>query len=313
MVGNFLPLSLPALSQAVSRRSSLIIKALQKVKNPDWVIGHNPGALWPALKAAKRFNCNVGFDVEDYHPGEGNNQKLQALTSKLMLSLLPGCNYVSFAAPLIMQKLEQEITGNTSNWFTVMNYFPVLEFQEPSLNHSEKITLVWFSQNISAGRGLELVLPFIKQHNSIMELHLIGNPDQAFFEGHLKGNANIVLHAPVSQQELHQLLGKFDIGLALDIPVDVNRDLVITNKILAYLQAGLYVVASNTAAQGSFLNDYPEHGVCFNYQTNDSGNVLQDVIQQIAVIRDGKVARYKSFKNNNWEMTSLKLLSHWDN
>src|SRR5690606_33934463 len=90
------------LSQGVTRRSDLLIKYINRLEGPfDLVIGHNPGALYPAFYAAEKFNCKCGFDVEDYHPGEGDDKNVQQLTRKLMNDYLPIMDYVTFAAPLM--------------------------------------------------------------------------------------------------------------------------------------------------------------------------------------------------------------------
>lgn len=312
LAGKYAALNEAGLSQAISRRSSLLIKALQKASRPHLVIGHNPGALWPAFKASKIFNCHVGFDVEDYHPGEGHDKHIQSLTKKLLVALLPQMDYVSFAAPLIQQQVEADAGKPLENSFTLLNYFPAEEFKQPDDETAEKISLVWFSQNINGGRGLELILPFVKATEKVT-LHLIGNLDNEFFESYLKGISNIIIHAPMKQADLHRVLYKFDIGLALDVPLDKNRDFVITNKLLAYLQAGLYVVATNTLAQQSFLNSWQGHGECFDYKLNNAAIVLEKIIEKITIIRNQRKARYKDFEKNNWEAASLNLLKAWAN
>ena len=313
LLSTILLLSAPKLSQAVSRRSNLLINSLKKVSKPDLVIGHNPGALWPAIRASHIFKCRVGFDVEDYHPGEGNNKNLQNNTKRLMVKLLPELDYISFAAPLILEQVKEDLKYENKDWFTILNLFPAHEFMVPTKQNHNKIRLVWFSQNINKDRGLELILPFIKKENATVELHLIGNLNQDFFKDHLADNANIIIHAPMEQKELHHALSNFDIGLALDIPVDLNRELAITNKLIAYLQAGLYVFASDTTAQLSFLKDHQDHGICFDHKINNSDIVLNDLIKNIDKIRSNRERRYNNFINSNWETASDKLVSVWNN
>ena len=112
---------------------------------------------------------------------------------------------------------------------------------------------------------------------------------------------------------MHQQLGNFDIGLALEPAKDENNELAISNKMLAYLQAGLFVVASNTKAQESYLNELPNHGICFNYKINDLGIVLNKLIAEIDLIRAKREIRYMDFKNRNWENESVRLLNEWNN
>lgn len=310
--GRLVPLTAASLSQAVSRRSVLLTRAIQGVTRPDIVIGHNPGAMWATFSAAKKFNCRAGFDVEDYHPGEGTDTNLQKITKQLMGKLLPIYNYVSFASPLILNEFEIYNKDNSRAWFSVLNYFPKAQFREPSIVGSGPIKMVWFSQNINVGRGLELILTFVKKNINNVELHLIGNLDKKFYEKELKNISNIFIHLPIQQIELHDKLSNFDIGLALEPAKDLNNDLAISNKLLSYLQAGLFVVASNTSAQTDFLHNWQNHGKCFDYKLNNFGDILLGLIDEIETIRKEKVLRFNNFKNNNWESTSINLLNEWN-
>ncbi len=311
-LGKLFSLPLPVLSQAVSRRSNLIIKELNKVSRPDWVIGHNPGAMWPALKAGGKFNCKVGFDVEDYHPGEGNDPYMQKLTKQLMKKILPQMNYVSFASPLIKGQVVTDTGREEGKWFTVFNYFPATEFREPINIRKGPVKMVWFSQNINKGRGLELILAAVKKFENAIELHLFGNLNVQFYENCLQGIHNIIVHKPIAQKDLHLALTEFDIGLALEPAKDTNNELAISNKILAYLQAGLFVVATNTPAQQSFLNDLPAHGIWFDYKTNNAELIFENVLNEINTIRSESMTRYKNFETRNWETASIDLLSAWE-
>ena len=313
IICTFFILNLELLSQGISRRSNLLIRALSEANKPDIVIGHNPGALWPTIKAAQIFNCRAGFDVEDYHPGEGNDKKLQALTKQLMIKLIPRFNYVSFASKLILQQVTVDIGHSKLPWFILLNYFPHNEFLKPVNIQKGSIKMVWFSQNIKEGRGLELILPIVKKYINTVELYLIGNLDPEFFENNLKDISNVIIYAPKQQSKLHEILSEFDIGLALEPAKDLNNELAISNKLLAYLQAGLYVIATETRAQKDFLKDWPQHGVCVNYTVNNFESIIKNAIDKIDTIRKEKNARFKAFNNNNWETASIQLLNQWNN
>ena len=299
-----------SLANVVSKRNNGLIEAVKKIQSVDWVIGHNPGALWATCFAGKKLNCKMGFDVEDYHPGEGSNKLQQQLTKKLMKSLLPKMDYVSFASHLIMEEVKKNIATNNPNWFTILNYFPKEEFSLPKTEISGRLKLVWFSQNISAERGLELVLPLVKANPTKMELHLYGKINYDFMEKQLEAE-NIIIHEPVPQKELHQALGLYDVGLALEPAKDLNNDLAISNKILAYLQSGLYILASNTAAQQSFLEKHPKAGICFDHKKNDSDIVLDSLVKEIELIRQQRLVRFEQYQKNNWEIESISLINKW--
>ena len=313
LLSKIVPLKNAALANAVSRRNVGLLAAVIKITSADWVIGHNPGALWATRYAGKRLKCKMGFDVEDYHPGEGNDEYSQGLTKRLMQQVLPKMDYVSFASPLIMEAVKKDLNCSDANWFTILNYFPADEFATPERIISGPLKLVWFSQNINIGRGLELMLPSVQSNSGKVELHLYGNVNPDFKKNHLEGMDNIFLHGAVSQNKLHGELSKFDIGLALDIPTDKNRELAITNKILAYLQAGLYVIASNIKSQNSFMASFPEMGICFDCEKNDFEEILKSILNKIDTIRNHRKERFEKFKGNNWETESLKLINTLDN
>ncbi len=313
LFSRIVPLKNAALANAVSRRNVGLLAAVTKITSADWVIGHNPGALWATLYAGKRLKCKMGFDVEDYHPGEGNDMHLQGLTKKLMQQVLPKMDYVSFAAPLIMAAVKKDVKCNDQNWFTVLNYFPAEEFATKESFMTGPLKLVWFSQNISFGRGLELILPSVKSNPEKLELHLYGNINEDFKEENLDGMNNIILHGAISQIKLHEELAKFDIGLALDIPTDINRELAITNKLLTFLQAGLYVMATNTKSQHLFMASFPDMGICFDYERNNSDQIIKSILNNMNSLRNHRKERFEKFRKNNWEMESLKLIKTLDN
>ena len=311
-LGKYFSLSDSRLSQAVSRRSNLIINEIQKIKEADLVIGHNPGAIYPSIVASQRFNCKAGFDVEDYHPGEGNDVYIQQLTLNLMKRDLPSFDYLSFASLPIQKKCLDEIhLDKKTICLSVLNYFNSDEFLPPLKISATKLKLVWFSQNIDINRGLENIIPVIKKFPDWIELHLIGNLSQRF-EEILKNNQEILIHhSPMSQLSLHQKLSEFDIGLAAeDFEKESNRNLCLTNKIISYYQAGLYILASDSIAQQEFLSSRTSHGKCFKnpaaFETD-----LKTLYENLITVRNEKNSRFESAKKENWENESMKLSLKW--
>ena len=307
-----IPLGLSKIAQAVSRRSDLLVNAINKVENADLVIGHNPGALYPTLVASKKFSCPSGFDVEDYHPGEGNDKHLRNITLLLMKKSLSKFDYVSFASNLIQKKVAVDLGMINKNWFSILNYFPKNEFVCPKENNNAIIKFVWFSQNINSGRGLENILYLFEDETLNIELHLYGNLDMIFYSEVLSKYKNIIIHSPLPQIELHQALSEYDIGLALDIANDENRDLAITNKILAYLQAGLYILASDISAHQYIFDQHENHGVFFSNSKTENVLLIKKIKSEIEIIRLNKINRYTGFKQYCWENESIILEKKWD-
>ena len=242
------------LSVAIGKRSLLLLQRLQTIQEKfDWVIAHNPAAFYPAKWFAKKRNAKLGIDVEDYHPGETTNPKLSTMMKKLMQQTLPAASYCSYAAPLIAAEVQRDIPAIKEPQFVILNGFDAVEFQSPVTNKKAALQLVWFSQHIDAGRGLEAIIPAVNQLYPAVELQLVGFLHESFARRFLQDKRGITIHAPLPQQDLHQLLAHCDVGLAADVPVNKNRELALTNKMLAYAQSGLLIVATTTASHMQFL------------------------------------------------------------
>ena len=142
------------------------------------------------------------------------------------------------------------------------------------------------------------------------ELILIGVVDDSFRDVFQDG---IRIIPPLLQSDLHAGLANYDIGMAMDLTGrDSNRDIALTNKILAYYQAGLYIMATNTAAQKDFMNRHPGHGIVF--KQDDRALFLSAILaikNDIIRIRAGSLKRYQDAYADNWENESGKLVHMW--
>jgi glycosyltransferase involved in cell wall biosynthesis len=302
------------LSFSLNKRSFILNRFLKDLCiHYDWVIAHNPGAFLPAYEFAKRNGCKLGLDIEDYHPGEYNASDLSNRMSKMMKYVLPKADYCSFAAPLIQLEVEKHIPNHSSNWFTVINGFPRSEFTEPKRIKSAKLKLIWFSQNINSGRGLEKFISVIGEFEDDVELHLVGelcdNDRKLLFND----SRNIIIHAPMKPMELHQFLSTFTVGLVTDPPINRNRELAVTNKIIAYSQAGLYILSVSADGHNQFLKESK-----FNYRIveNDKKEIRQALLYLIAnydSIADCQHKQYEYGDVNAWESINCKLTETWQN
>ncbi len=304
-------LPLFGLSLAISKRSLILLLALRKIKGKyDWVIAHNPGSFYPALKASKQTLSNIGIDIEDYHPGETNVKSLQDITLQLMSAILPKSDYCSYAAPLIMNEVQANITFKNTKQLVVLNSFPEHEFITPLKLDNPALQLVWFSQNINYGRGLESIIPEIDKLYPQIELHLIGEVNSEFYEKELKGKMGIKLHGTLCQSSIHSFLANCDVGLAIDVPVNLNRKLALTNKIIAYTQAGLHILATNTPAHLMFLDKIEEYSLVNSYMSNVN-DVLKALLNDINILRSNNSKRHDFGRIYKWEIESNKLIKVW--
>lgn len=323
-------LSLNAL--ASSRRSlQLLRQALKLTDLPNLICAHNLGALYPAYVLSKKWKIPFVFDVEDFHPGEfisvdAKNEKTRR--EYLMQRLLPKAEAITSASPLI-DKFTMELIGGHKNHKVILNGFSQEEFKMPEeksgdIDSIRTCKLVWFSQKIAAGRGLEnLFKAFTELEktkvNRSYELTLIGDMDETFkretiipFLRSLSWERiKLNITGPIAQKELHGKLSQYDVGLALEPGKDLNNELAISNKILAYAQAGLFILGTNTKAQNIFLSKHPSLGLICAQSKEDLRESMEKIFDKLISIRENAGERYKQAKFLSWEREAEKLQEVW--
>jgi len=304
---------------AHSKRTILLCKHLTyNEKKYDLIIAHTLASLYPAYKLSKKLKIPFIFDIEDYHPGEIISTDAQNETVRrifLMKKLLTKAALITYASPLIgKESLKLLNNFKNENHQLINNCFSNKEFQFKE-NKSEKIKFVWFSQNIAAGRGLELVIPALANYKDKIELNLIGNLYQNFHRDFLSKYFDFIkIHKPLPQKELNLKLSEFDIGLAIElVSADLNRNICLTNKIFAYAQSGLYVLATDTSAQKLFIKEHENVGVVSAQNVEEIQKQISMIIQNINLIRKEKKKRFEYAQNLAWEIESKKLIGVWSN
>lgn len=307
----FLPKNIFLLSVRSNKRSWLLLQYLKKIKEKtDLVVAHNAGSFYPAQLFAEKNDIPFGIDLEDYHPGETNDRKETQYLKSLLKNVLPKASYITAASSLILEETRKDVGRFSCNTEVVLNYFPSIEFVSPAKNATDKLKLIWFSQNISFNRGLEQVIPVIKKSTNI-ELHLYGNCNEQFKNEWFLNSSNIFVHSSLPQKDIHQLLSTFDIGLAIEPGRDKNNELAISNKLLAYFQAGLYIVASNTKAQEEFIKEHPESGILVLLNTSNLEILFQELWDHKDSLRSSTKKRFENAKEYSWENESKKILKSW--
>lgn len=298
---------------AVSKRSWLLLNWGRKNRRSyDLVIAHNPPAFYPTARLAGKQRIPYGLDIEDYHPGEGENKRDQTNQARLMRSLIPRSAYVSYASPLIRESSERLINYRHPSTLEINNVFPGDEFTLPAKDIQGRLKFIWFSQNVDFGRGLEEIIPAFSDYKDQIELTLVGNPKAPFCDKYVMGMDFVRLIPPLSQRELHRSLDDFDAGLAIEPGRDTNNCVALSNKIWAYFQSGLFILASDTPAQVGFLKENPDHGLCIALRKEDIDAAVKRMIENIDAIRATKRRRYESAFAKNWHAESMALLEKWN-
>ena len=322
-------LTISALAQ--SRRSiQLLLKAKSLSEKPDLIIAHNLSALYPGFRLSEQFKAPFIFDIEDYHPGEEIKKDAKGEKRRrefLMRNLLPRAAALTSASPLI-KKHSEILTGTHPNHHVILNTFPKSEFVasgnlDEAPPGSGTLKFVWFSQKISFGRGIELFLEALRiLHSSSPEiskslnLTLIGAMDptyQSRIIDPFKSNfPDLTTHPQMPQSELHRSLANFDIGLAIEPGKDLNNTLALSNKILAYTQSGLYILATDTPAQEQFIKEDKDRGILTRSNPEKMAEALIAIWKNRDDLRKNRERRYKKALSLAWDFESRKILDQWE-
>ncbi|WP_430934763.1 hypothetical protein [Saccharicrinis sp. 156] len=272
------------------------------------------------------------YDIEDYDPGiyvpeAGKHYK--SCTEFLLKKCAPSASALTSASPLIGE-YSLKLIGDHPNHQVILNSFPSTEFSlanshKPIAGSTGVLRLVWFSQTISFGRGLEQLFEALNQLNELttqqLIITLIGNMDPEFEKqivqtfqsqiSNLTSQISLLIKPPLSQPELHAELAHHDIGLALEPGKDLNNGLAISNKIIAYAQAGLCILATDTPAQKQFMQEHPDLGTVCGQDKEGIVKGIAAMLEATNKINTDKLDRFKKGKELAWEKESSKLVEIW--
>jgi glycosyltransferase involved in cell wall biosynthesis len=304
-------LPLTSLKEMTIVRSSLYLLHYTRLYKSDVYIAHYLGALPAAIKASKRYKSAVIFDAEDFHRGEEpyHSEQIQDVI-EVEDRLLPRVNVISTASPLIGRAYANLYPEKKI--ITINNVFSRKYIQ--TINDDEgELKLFWFSQNIGPNRGLELIIEAMNLLDFDVSLSLLGNiRKQEYVEALLKKSnkrEKIHLIKAVPPQHVFKVASAFDIGFAAEIPYCENRNICLTNKIFTYLLAGNCILASDTAAQKAFMDNYNNVGLLYKHDdAEDLANQLRRLNDDKALLKSYKVNAISLAENSiNWENESEKL------
>ena len=300
--------------KAQARCYTELLKVASSIK-ADIFIGHNLGALPVVVNAAEAQKVKCGFDFEDYHRGEV--KQMNAHDIKRIISLeekyIPRCQYLSFASPLIIQRVLQNFPAYGGKTSVIYNCFPLIETALQNLPACNTLKLFWFSQTVGADRGLITALLALKLLNDpSIELTLIGNASteiQRDFRAILEGS-EVVLHfkGVVTPAEIDDFAANSDIGLALETGFSENNNIALSNKIFTYLSAGNAIIFSNTNAQKDFCTEYGAGLLFRSGDANDFLRCLQSYLKPETLVAQKMHNKKLAEKQFNWELESRKLL-----
>lgn len=234
----------------------------------DLLIFHSEGGLWAAQRL-QRAGRRVGVDFEDWFsrdlPLKTQQGRPIAALAALESSALHVGPYVLATSHAMSAALAEAYAGPAPT--VIYNTFPS-PGPLPPRPAAPRVRLHWFSQTLGPGRGLETLCAALPLLPPDWELHLLADDPAGYaatlFQS-LPGalQSHIHISPTVPNAELPARIAANDIGLALDVSDIPSRNLTITNKLFQYLQAGLAVVASDTAGHTEVLQRASAAGEIF--------------------------------------------------
>jgi glycosyltransferase involved in cell wall biosynthesis len=288
----------------------------------DMYIAHHIGALPAACEAARRRDAKIGFDAEDLHSGmsaQSDDPSIDTeLAERFERRLLPQCDYMTAAAPLIADRYAAKYHIRTPS--TILNVFPLAD-RPTSFRESEsgsRLTLYWFSQTIGAGRGLEDVvgaMGLLRAYD--IALTVQGEWQPGYEETLRRFGAEKQLRPeqirsvpPSRPDALVRCASRFDVGLALEPGRDENNNITLSNKLFTYFLAGNAIMATATDGQSRLIGQTEGAGFC--YAPGDA-NALADQVRAWYVDRAAlNAARHRAWNYGtqkfNWDLEKSKFL-----
>lgn len=324
-VGN----SSKALSLKIRRKLALIFKRMFKIDS-KYLLSYDPDSLY---KAAKKENADfyiahveaglyvgkkligdgkrVAFDIEDWYSRDYLvPTRPVSLLANLERYALTNGYYVSCPSYSMAKELAQAYNSKTPD--IIYNSFPDEEIIDVPVTGGNEIKVIWFSQTIGRGRGLESFFSAITEPKYPIRVTLLGKCSEEYKSVLHKltesvKNIQLEFMSPVSHVELTSLLKKFDIGLALEYNISDSRRTTITNKILQYLQAGLKVFATGTEGQKEVGAYFPNAVSLVSLEDKSDWNEKLNMLIETDIDKEQLETEYN--KTFAWDLQKSKLLS----
>ncbi len=299
--------SLPALTKAAVATDA------------DFYHGHCLGGLAAAALAAKVSGRRYGFDAEDFHERETTEVEEGIFENSavvlLLRAFLGGAAIRTAASPLIAEAYEQAYGTRMATIFNSFGALPEGKSSDAArdFRRDDPAKLYWFSQTIGPGRGLEQMIDALARAKTPARLQLRGFAGAAYRADleRTAGQAGVDLELlpPANPGDMVALAAQADVGLSLEQRTPGNRDLCLTNKVFAYLAAGVPQLMSRTSAQESFAMEVGDAALIVDLNdaaaTSHSLDAFLSSKDRLMAARRAAASAQKRF---GWPVEKEKLL-----
>ncbi|WP_040695227.1 glycosyltransferase family protein [Nodosilinea nodulosa] len=285
----------------------------------DLTIVHSEAGLWVGQQLMQQGYA-VGVDFEDWFSQDllptARQTRPTAWIAELEDALLRHCPYRLVPSQAMAEAIAAHY--RVSSPTVVYNLFPQAKPELPQVDFctSNPVRLHWFSQTIGPGRGLELLFEALAHLPLPVDVHLRGacSPaHQTWLAQQIPVGwaSHIHIHATVPNGDLPARIAKNDIGLALEQADPPSRELTVTNKLFQYLQAGLAVIATDTAGQREVFRQAPAVGrLVAGGDAIALAAAIEDLVCHPAQLQAAKAAaRQATQARFCWELEAKTLLT----
>ena len=296
------------------------LRRLASAESADLFIAHTQPVLPAAAAAAKRWNAKLGFDCEDLlsEMGDRSCEAIRLIERKY----LKACDYISATSQQMADYLVK--TYGLAEPLLLYNVFPLSLAQGMAPPTSRpahpRLRLHWFSQTIGLDRGLQDVFAACSGLSDVVEIHLRGRVSEEH-KAALLGAAErcgvascLHFHPRVDHDELIRSMAEYDVGLALERVQHRNYSLTVTNKVFAYMLAGLAIVATDTPGQREVLSQAPEAGALYPTEVvSRLRETLEIWIKDREKLRRAQLASWEGARSRFcWDIEQKKFLEMLD-
>lgn len=260
-------------------------------------------------------------DIEDWHSEDGlpedrANRPIRLL-KKCERKVLNGAVHASATSHAMADALAEHYGCPKPT--VIYNSFPLEERSRIDGRLIDRptrsgVSIIWFSQTIGPGRGLEALIAAFGRLPRYCQLHLRGKPREGYIETLLKGlNAEVrrrvYLHSLVPPAGLLSRLSEHDVGYCGELSDCKSRDVTITNKAFEYMRARLAIVASDTRGQLEMAAVQPEAISIFRQGDSDSlYNAIYPLVADSATLLKAREAALQAIESHfSWEQSKARL------
>jgi glycosyltransferase involved in cell wall biosynthesis len=287
----------------------------------DFYIAHHAEALGIACTAAKKNKVKFGFDAEDFHTGMNESKKPSEndeLLNYIESKYLPHCAYFTAASKGIGEAYAGKYKVPEKN--IILNVFPKEEVDR-SDGYRTPVRFYWYSQVIGPNRSLETLLEAAAMIKEPFEIHLRGSFQSTEYKKTLDLiiqsdglKDKVFFHPPILSEQIIKDAARFDVGLALESDISMNRNICVTNKIFSYLMSGLAIVGTDTYGQKDIFVHFEEAvRICKKNNPADlADSMLYFILNPDKLQAARRAARRAAESRFNWEIESEALIEGFE-